>query len=72
MLFHLTFDQESNTKEVGDFLIFPTGIYLPLSDQRFRRYEILKGGGLLKLYFWTDYSGERKMKSDTVQLGFFP
>jgi hypothetical protein len=36
MLLHLKFDQESNTNEVGDFISFATGIYLPSSDQWFR------------------------------------
>jgi hypothetical protein len=28
-----------NTKNIEDFPSFPTGIYLPSSDQRFRSYD---------------------------------
>jgi hypothetical protein len=35
MLFHLKFNQESNTKGEGDLLFFPTCIYFPSSDQWF-------------------------------------
>jgi hypothetical protein len=30
-----------NTKKVEDILNFPTGIYLPSYDQRFKRYGFL-------------------------------
>jgi hypothetical protein len=46
MLFQLKSGWESNIKEVGDFLSFPTGIYLPSSDQRFRHYDSLQDDGV--------------------------
>jgi hypothetical protein len=46
VLLYLKSDCESNTKKVEDFLIFPTVIYLPSSDQRFRRYDFLQDGGV--------------------------
>jgi hypothetical protein len=46
MLFHLKFDQESNTKEVGHFLSFPTDIYFLSSYQRFRQYDFLQDNGI--------------------------
>jgi hypothetical protein len=46
MLFHLKSDQDSNTKEVGDFLSFPTDIYFPSSDQWFRRFDFLQDAGV--------------------------
>jgi hypothetical protein len=54
MLFHLKSDGESNTKEVEDFRIFPTGIYFPSSDQRFRSYGILKIDFTAEFCFWTE------------------
>jgi hypothetical protein len=47
-MFDLKFDGELNTTKVDDSLIFPTEIYLPSSDQRFRRYGFLLDDGLLK------------------------
>jgi hypothetical protein len=45
VLFDLKFGWESNTKKVEDILIFPTGIYLPSSDQWFRFYDFLHDDG---------------------------
>jgi hypothetical protein len=41
VLFDLKSDWDSNTKKLEDIHIFSTGIYLPLSDQWFRRYNFL-------------------------------
>jgi hypothetical protein len=41
VLFDLNSDWESNAKKVVDILILTKGIYLPSSDQRFRRYDFL-------------------------------
>jgi hypothetical protein len=45
MLFYLKFDWESNTKKLEDSNIFPTDIYLPSFDQRFRFYDFLHDDG---------------------------
>jgi hypothetical protein len=72
MLFHLKFDQESNTKGVGDFLNFPILFTSPHLINCLGDLTFCKTTGLLKLYFWTDCSGQRKMKSRAVSAGFFP
>jgi hypothetical protein len=46
VLFCLKSDWESNNKKVEDLFSFPTGIYLPSSDQRFRRYSFLPDDGV--------------------------
>jgi hypothetical protein len=43
VLFDLKYGWESNTKKVEDIHIFPTGIYLHSSDQRFRFYDFFNG-----------------------------
>jgi hypothetical protein len=45
MLFYLKFGWESNTKKVEDIHNFPTGIYFPSSNQRFRFYDFLHDDG---------------------------
>jgi hypothetical protein len=45
VLFDLKSAWESNTKKVEDILSFPTGLYLPSSDQRFRFYDYLHDDG---------------------------
>jgi hypothetical protein len=40
-VFYLKSDRESNTNKVEDFISFPTVIYLPSSDERFRWYDYL-------------------------------
>jgi hypothetical protein len=50
VLFLLKSDGESNTKKVEYIHIFPMGIYLISSDQRFRCYGFLPDDRLLKLY----------------------
>jgi hypothetical protein len=48
MLFDPKSDWESNTKKIENIHIFPTVIYLPSSEQQFRRYSFLPDDGLLK------------------------
>jgi hypothetical protein len=65
MRFHLKYDWELSTKEVEDFLSFPTGSYLPASDQRLSHYELLQANVVAENY-------KRKIKPRAVQMGFFP
>jgi hypothetical protein len=50
MLFHLKFDQESNTNGVGDFLNFPTVFTSPHPINGLGDLTFCKTMGLLKLY----------------------
>jgi hypothetical protein len=45
VLFDLKSVWELNTKKVEDILIFPTGLFLPSSDQQFRFYDYLHNDG---------------------------
>jgi hypothetical protein len=72
MLFHMRFDQESNIKDVGDSLSFPTGIYSASSDQRFRQFDFLQDNGVAETVLWTDCCGGRKMKSEADRAEFIP
>jgi hypothetical protein len=45
MMFYHKFDWESNTRKVEDSTSFPTGIYLPSSDQWLRFYDFLNSDG---------------------------
>jgi hypothetical protein len=49
-------DQDLNSKDIEDFLLFPTGIHTPSYDQWFRRYalsKLMNAAGILR---WTDWS----------------
>jgi hypothetical protein len=45
VLFDVKSDWESITQKVEDIHSFPTGIYMPSSDQRFRCYDFLPDNG---------------------------
>jgi hypothetical protein len=62
VLFYLKSDWESNTKNLEDFLSFLTGIHLPSSNQRFRRYDFLQDDGLLKTVFLDRLQRQKKNK----------
>jgi hypothetical protein len=65
ILFYLKFDQESNTKKLEDSTIFPTGIYLPSSDQRFRCYDFLHDDGFAE----NCNSGQTATTKEKLNLG---
>jgi hypothetical protein len=67
LLFDLKFRWESNTKKVEGILIFPTGIYLPSSDQRFRFYDFLHDDGFIE----NCNSGQNAVTREKLNLGLF-
>jgi hypothetical protein len=67
VLFDLKFVWESNTKKVEDILSFPTGLYLPSSDQRFRFYDYLYDDGFAENY----NSGQIAVLKENSILGLF-
>jgi hypothetical protein len=67
MLFYLKFDQVLNIKKVEDSTRFPTGIYLPLSDQWFRFYDFLHDDGFAE----NCNSGQTAATKEKQFLGLF-
>jgi hypothetical protein len=65
--FYLKSDWELHTKMVKDFLNFPTGIYFPSSDQRFRRYNFLPDDGVAE----NCNSGQIAAMKGNYNLGLF-
>jgi hypothetical protein len=66
-LFDLKSAWESNTKKVEDMLIFPTGLYLSSSDQRFGFYEVLHDDGFAE----NCNSGQIAVLKENKILGLF-
>jgi hypothetical protein len=56
VLWWLDLDQESNIKDVENFLRFPTGIHVPSYDQGFGRYVLSKVTNAPGILHWTDWS----------------
>jgi hypothetical protein len=55
ILLWLDFDQESNSKDIEDFLFFPMGLHMFSYDQWSRRYalsKLMNAAGILR---WTDW-----------------
>jgi hypothetical protein len=57
----------SNTKKVENISRFPTGIYLPSSDQRFRFYDFLHDDGFAE----NCNSGQTAETREKLNLGLF-
>jgi hypothetical protein len=72
MLFDLKSIWESNTKKVEDILGFPTGLYLPSSNQRFKFYDYLYDDGFAENCNSGQTAVTRELKSWVVQVQFFP
>jgi hypothetical protein len=67
VLFDLKSAWESNTKKVEDIISFPTGLYLPSSDQRFRFYDYLHDDGFAE----NCNSGQIAVLKENSILGLF-
>jgi hypothetical protein len=67
VLFDLKSGWELNTKKVEYIHIFPMGIYLHLSDQRFRFYNFLHGDGFAE----NCNSGQTALMREKIILGLF-
>jgi hypothetical protein len=72
VLFDLKSVWELNTKKVEDILSFPTGLYLPSSDQRFRFYDYLHDDGFAENCNSGQTTVMRELKSWDVRVEFFP
>jgi hypothetical protein len=48
-------DQESNNKDIEDFLLFPMGIHAPPYDWQFKRYALSKLVNDAEILRWTDW-----------------
>jgi hypothetical protein len=71
-MFLLKSDWESNTKKVEDIPSFPTGIYFPSSNQRFRCYGFLQDGGAAENCIPWQIAALKENKFWIVQVRFFP
>jgi hypothetical protein len=57
VLLWLYSDQQLNSKDIEDFLFFPTGIHATSYDQRFRRYalsKLMNAAGILRWTYWRE------------------
>ncbi len=71
-LFYVKFDYDLNTTVEKNSPGFLMVTYMHSNDQWFRRYGFWTTMELLKTEIWTDCSFDRKIKSGTVWMGFFP
>jgi hypothetical protein len=73
MLFDLKSNWESNTKKIENIHRFPTIIYLPSSEQQFRRYSFLPDDGAAEICNSGQIAVLRERnKSGAIRVGFFP
>jgi hypothetical protein len=71
VLFNLKSVWESKTKKVENINIFPMGIYLHSSDQRFMFYDFLHGDGFAENCNSEQNAVTRENKSGVVRVRFF-
>jgi hypothetical protein len=55
ILLRMNSDQESNNKDIEDFLLFPMGIHAPPYDWQFKRYALSKLVNDAEILRWTDW-----------------
>jgi hypothetical protein len=55
VLLWLDSNKKLNSKDIDDFLLFPTGVHTPSYDRWFRRYALLKLMNAAGILRWTDW-----------------